>query len=222
MRIRHARTALELHELSHGDGVPLLLLHALGGSSADWGELPAGWPGPVYGLDFSGHGRSEWIRGGAYWSELLVADADVALEHIGRAALVGAGLGAYVALLLACARSAQVPAALLLPGRGLAGSPGPDFDRPFLRALTPAANPLLPAGCDPMLCALESDPRPPQYVADLAAAAGRLLLFEDDGERPPWWQRVRESRAVEVVGGDPATALARLAQTVPSPLAGEG
>ena len=117
MRLQHARTALELHELSHRDGPSLLLLHALGGSSVDWSEAPALWPGRVYALDFSGHGRSEWVRGGVYLPEFLVADADIALAHIGAAALAGAGVGAYVALLLAGARHQQVP------GRAAAARP---------------------------------------------------------------------------------------------------
>ena len=71
MRLRHARIELELHELSQRDGPTLLLLHALGGSSADWAEAPALWPGRVCALDFSGHGRSDWLQGGGYLPELL-------------------------------------------------------------------------------------------------------------------------------------------------------
>lgn len=188
-RIHHARTAIALHELAPGDGLPLplLVLHALGGSSADWAERAAAWPGRVVGVDFSGHGASEPLRGGAYWPELLLGDADLALERLGAAAVAGAGLGAYVAMLLAGSRPQAVPAALLLPGRGLAGGgPQPDFDRPLLTALTPAGHPPLPPGCDPMCCALELDPRPPEYAARFAAAARRLLLLEDDAPRPPW------------------------------------
>jgi pimeloyl-ACP methyl ester carboxylesterase len=99
----------------------LLLLHALYESSRSWGDLPQHWSGPVYGLDFSGHGDSDRIRGGAYLAEMLIGDADVALAHVGSTALAGAGIGAYVAVLLAGARPEQVPAALLLPGAGLTG-----------------------------------------------------------------------------------------------------
>jgi hypothetical protein len=82
-----------------------------------------------------------------------------------------------------------VPAALLLPGRGLAGGgPQPDFDRPFLTALTPADHAPLPPGCDPMVCSLDLDPRPPEYAAQFAAAARRLVLLEDGDPRPPWWE----------------------------------
>lgn len=209
MRIHHARTMIALHELAHGAGLPLLVLHALGGSSADWRELATAWPGRVLGVDFTGHGESEPLRGGAYWPELLLGDADVALEQLGPAAVAGAGLGAYVALLLAGSRPQSVAAALLLPGRGLAGGgPQPDYDRPFLSALTPSAHPPLPPGCDPLACALECDPRPPEYAVQFAAAARRLRLLEDDDPRPPWWQAARAH--AEIVHGTPARCLARL------------
>ena len=209
MRIHHARTSIALHELAHGDGLPLLVLHALGGSSADWRELAPAWPGRVIGVDFSGHGESERLRGGAYWPELLLGDADVALEQLGSAAVAGTGLGAYVALLLAGSRPQSVPAALLLPGRGLAGGgPAPDFDRPFLSALTPSEHPPLPPGCDPMACALDLDPRPPEYASQFAAAARRLVLLEDDDPRPPWWIAARPH--AEVVRGTWQRGLSQL------------
>ncbi|MBX3027190.1 alpha/beta hydrolase [bacterium] len=209
MRLRHARTTIALHELAHGDGLPLLVLHPLGGSSADWRQDAAAWPGRVIGVDFSGHGDSPPLPGGAYWPELLLGDADVALEQIAPAAVAGAGLGAYIALLLAGSRPQAVPAALLLPGRGLAGGgPQPDFDRPFLTGLTPSEHPPLPAGCDPLCCALDLDPRPPEYAARFAAAASRLLLLEDDAPRPPWWDAARAHG--EVVRGTWAQALERL------------
>ena len=37
-----------------------------------------GWPGPVYGLDFTGHGASTVPVGGGYSAEMLLADADTA------------------------------------------------------------------------------------------------------------------------------------------------
>ena len=119
-QLQHGRVALHLEELRAGEGTPLLLLHALGGSHRDWLSEPAlaAWPGPVWALDFSGHGRSGRVLGGSYTAELLVADADHALFHLEHACLAGVGLGAYVAGLLAGARPDAVPAALLLPGPG--------------------------------------------------------------------------------------------------------
>lgn len=215
MRLHHARTALVLHELSHRAGPALLLLHALGGSSADWSEAPALWPGRVYALDFSGHGLSEWVRGGVYMPELLAGDADAVLAQVGAAAVAGAGIGAYVALLLAGGRCEQVAAALLLPGRGLAGGGAlPDFDRHVLTLVTPAASPPLPPGCDPLCCALQCDVRPPDYVARFAAAARRLLLLDDGSERPPWWERARQTPAAQSIAGDVRSAFAQLAEAV--------
>jgi pimeloyl-ACP methyl ester carboxylesterase len=147
----------------------------------------------VLAVDFCGHGESEPLRGGGYWPELLLGDADIALEQIGQAAVIGAGLGAYIALLLAGARPQSVPAALLLPGRGLAGGgPQPDFDRPFLTALTPADHAPLPPGCDRWV-PLDLDPRPPNTRRS-SPPARRLVLLEDGDPRPPWWEAARAQR----------------------------
>jgi pimeloyl-ACP methyl ester carboxylesterase len=212
MRIKHGRIHLELHELAQRDGLPLLLLHALFGSSADWGEAPGLWPGPVFALDFAGHGQSESIVGGAYYPELLVGDADVALGHIGRAAIVGAGVGAYVALLLAGARRDNVPAAVLLPGAGLAGGGAlPDFHREFPQLALTAR---LPDGCDPMVQSMERDVRPVDYAESFAHAARRLLLVEDGEPRPPWWEAARRSASARVIQCDLPVALTQLHASV--------
>jgi pimeloyl-ACP methyl ester carboxylesterase len=214
MRIKHGRVTLELRELTRRSGVPALFLHALYGSSADWGEAPATWPGPVFALDFAGHGNSESIVGGAYYPELLVGDADAALAHIGPAALVGAGLGAYVSLLLAGARRAAVPAALLLPGAGLAGGGAlPDFQREF-PSFSVAAR--VAGGCDPMVHTLDRDVRPVDYAEPFARAARRLLLVENGTLRPPWWAAARHSPSAEVIHTDLHAALDRLAATLPT------
>ncbi|MEO8603428.1 MAG: alpha/beta hydrolase [bacterium] len=208
MRLRHARVELELHVLSERDGPALLLLHQLGGSSADWGEVPALWPGRVFGLDFSGHGASQGMRGGVYQPELLAGDADAALAEIGPAALAGAGIGAYVTLLLAGGRADLVPAALLLSGRGLdGGGAQPNWDISSLAGLDPAAHTPLPDGCDPRCCVLETDPRPPDYAAHFGRAARRLLRFEDGTSRPPWWA----AAGGEAVSGTITDALRHLA-----------
>ena len=213
MRLQHARVGLELHQLSHRDGPALLLLHALGGSSADWAEAPALWPGRVYALDFCGHGRSEWIRGSVYAPEILAGDVEVALAHIGGASIAGAGIGAYVALLMAGGRSARVPGALLLPGRGLAGGGAqPHFELSILRLVTPDSA-SLPPGCDPYCVALELDVRPPDYATRFAHAARRLVFLEDGSERPPWWEAARGVPNSFVVDGDVGNALTRLATT---------
>lgn len=209
MRITHGRVTLELHELAQRQGPALLLLHALYGSSADWGEAPAAWTGPVYALDFAGHGRSDWVVGGVYYPENLAADIDAALQHIGGAALAGAGLGAYLGLLVAGARPALVPGVLLLPGAGLAGGGAvPSFDAEFPTLEHPAA---AAGAADPMVRLLDVYVRPVEYVAPFARAARRVLLVEDGTPRPPWWEAVRRSPSAEVVPPGFHPALLRLA-----------
>ena len=118
----HNKVRLALHQLRDGDGRPLLLLHGLGERSPD--VLPsrvAGWSGPVHALDFTGHGESTVPRGGGYSAELLMADVAIALDHLGPSTLVGRGLGAYVAVLVAGARPELVQGAVLEDGPGLFG-----------------------------------------------------------------------------------------------------
>lgn len=214
-KLAHGRIRLALHVLAEGPGDALLLLHALRGSSAGWNGAWQGWPGPVFALDFSGHGASDHPRGAAYTPELLLADADAALAHVGPARLAGAGLGAYVALLLAGARSDAVEAALLLPGAGIeGGGPHPDPSRSddgetVLERLERAER---GAGADPWLRHLERDVRPPDYAAAFARAARRLLLGEDGTPRPPWWEAAREASGAERAPAEPGAALARLAR----------
>lgn len=203
MRLPHGRTNLELHELQPGTGPGLLLLHELYGRSADWRRREIPWPGPVYALDFTGHGDSDVLRGGAYFCEMLTADADCALAHCDATALAGAGLGAYVALLLGGARHQRIRATLLLPGRGLAGGTHvPRFDNapPLIDNDTPRGN-----GSDPMLDYFERDIRPVDYASAFATHAQALFLWEGEAPaepRPPWWQAVRElSRSTVVTGG---------------------
>ena len=213
MRLAHGRVSLALHTLRSGGGPALLLLHSLGGSSADWGEEIDAWPGPVHALDFSGHGASAWLPGGGYTPEYFAAEADLALARIGEASLAGAGVGAYVALLLAGARRQAVPGALLLPGRGLEGGGAePDFtgdaaelpDAPERRDGPPP---------DPLVVVCEKDVRPPDYAEEFARAARRLLLAGSAGDpRPPWWEAVRRGAAAEAAPPDPAPGLRQLAK----------
>jgi pimeloyl-ACP methyl ester carboxylesterase len=219
--IRHERVSLALHALRPGVGTPLLLLHALGGSAGEWSREPIAWPGRVYALDFSGHGGSARVAGGAYTPELLVGDADAALARLGTACVAGAGLGAWVALLLAGARPDHVPAALLLPGAGLAGGGAvPDFQAAVSAEWIARTDVRLGHGGqrtaeDPYLLLLEQDLRPVDYAGAFAARARRLLLAEDGSVRPPWWEAVATSAAAErVPAGDLRAALARLAAAV--------
>jgi pimeloyl-ACP methyl ester carboxylesterase len=215
--LRHGRVPLALHALREAEGEPLLCLHALGGRAADWAEAAVAWPGPVYALDFAGHGASGWLSGGGYTPELLAGDADVALARLGTARVAGAGIGAYVALLLAGARPEHVPGALLLPGAGLGGGGGepdpafePSLEWTRLRGEPPSPGERPP--CDPFTTQLEREFRPPDYAAAFAARASRLLLLEDGEPRPPWWQATAGAASAErVEAASAAAALARLA-----------
>lgn len=198
--IQHYRVRLALHALRRGTGRPLLLLHALAERSPD--SVPeelAAWPGPVYALDFTGHGASSVPRGGGYTCELLMADADHALAHLGGegATVVGRGLGAYIALLLAGGRPRAVRGAILRDGPGLAGgSPLPGTPQ----ILT--ADPDAVAPPDPLaLVELATDVRPPDYATAYARQATHLSELDAPlhvcaTERPEWLRAVLDEPGV--------------------------
>jgi len=206
LEIRHATTRLALHFWRDRVGPPLLLLHALWSDAEALRGVAPGWSGPVFGLDFSGHGRSAWREGGVYSPELFAADADIALAEIARESnepvvLAGEGVGAYAALLLAGGRG--------LTGGG--GAPPPEdrsqrfeksFRAPMKRALGDAAR-----GPDPRIEMAEYDPRPPDYAQHFAERAKHVILVGGEGEAAPWWEAVASLEKVERVPGDLATAL---------------
>ncbi len=194
--VEHGRARLALHALRDVAGPRLLLLHELGGSAPK--ALPeslAAWPGGVYALDFTGHGGSTVPRGGGYTSELLMADADAALAALGPCALVGHGLGAYVALLLAGARPREIRGAILCDGAGLAGG-GAAPDRARLELLEDDRRALEGKVPDPFArIELEAEMRPPDYAVVFArrAASGSSLpvsIHVCARERPPWLEAV--------------------------------
>lgn len=192
-RIAAGRVHLALHALQERPGPALLLLHTLHGSSAEWGRDFSVWPGPVFALDFCGHGESDWLRGGGYYPEVFAADADQALSEIGTSHLVGAGIGGYVALLLAGARPGDVPGALLLPGPGFAGGGAePDFDAIASRSGAVLDSFMGPGtrgnGPDPMVRMADGDARPIDYVRSFASEARRLLLARGEAPVPDWAQ----------------------------------
>jgi pimeloyl-ACP methyl ester carboxylesterase len=155
-----------------GGGRPLLLLHGLGERTPE--SVPPhldGWRGPVYGLDFTGHGASTVPTGGGYTAEVLMADVDTALRHLGPVTVHGRGLGAYVGLLAAGARPDLVRGAILVDGPGLVGGgirPGSPYVVTATDDTVPPGAPdgtAPPAAPDPYaLAELSRDVRPPDYA----------------------------------------------------------
>lgn len=196
--LRHSKIHLALHQLSTDPGEPLLLLHPLGlrtpAALPGWAE---GWDGPVYGLDFTGHGQSTIPKGGGYTCEVLMADADAALTHLDHATVLGQGLGAYVALLLAGARPLAVRGAILCDGPGLAGG-GPTAGSMYLPTVDP--NAVVPP--DPFaLAELARDVRPPEYAEDFLRQATQFSDLEYPiaicaRVRPPWVEAVAAAPGV--------------------------
>jgi pimeloyl-ACP methyl ester carboxylesterase len=206
--LTHNRVRLALHDLGGGDGPPLLLLHGLGDRSPDvrphW---LATWPGPVSALDFTGHGLSTVPAGGGYSAEMMLADADAALEAVGTATLCGRGLGAYVALMLAGARAARVEGAILADGPGLLGGATTITSSSYMSLPPSAGTP------DPYaLSELSRDLRPPDYATQFVRMAFEGSPVHDPVVvtavvRPPWLAAVVDEPGVVTCAMPPALAL---------------
>jgi pimeloyl-ACP methyl ester carboxylesterase len=209
VRLRHNRVELALHELRAGTGRPLLHLHGLGERTpATVPELLAPWTGPVWGLDLTGHGASGVAVGGGYFCEVLMADVDAALAHLGPATVFGRGLGAYVGLLAAGGRPELVRGAILFDGPGLAGG-GPWPVSPFI---TTEVAPAPPGGTpDPWaLLELTRDVRPPDYAATFARQAATrsgldAAIAVAGVNRTPW---------LEAVVAEPGTVVCSVAEAL--------
>jgi pimeloyl-ACP methyl ester carboxylesterase len=213
--LQHVRARLALHELRAGEGLALLLLHGLAERSPN--AVPAHldtWPGPIYALDFVGHGVSTVPLGGAYTAETLLADADTALRHLGKATVFGRGLGAYIALLLAGARPDAVCGTILFDGPGiLGGGLGPGSSVPAAVDATAAAPP------DPFaLAELSRDVRPPDYATTFVRLATQGSALEQpitvaSVNRPDWLDAV--AREPGVLSLSVADALANYQELEP-------
>ena len=186
--LRHNKIDLALHRLRDGSGRPLLHLHGLGEASPS--AVPpslAAWPGPVWALDFTGHGASTIPVGGGYFCEVLMGDVDAALAHLGPMTVYGRGIGGYVGLLIAGARADDVRGVIIDDGPGLVGG-GTEPGTPFV-----LAEPLSVTGTpDPYaLLDLHHDVRPPDYATSFARLAATLSGLDvavavNAMVRPPW------------------------------------
>lgn len=193
----HCRVRLALHTLRQGEGRPLLLLHGLGERAPS--TVPsafARWRGPVTALDFTGHGESTVPVGGGYSAEILMADADIALDRLGPCTVVGRGVGAYVALLVAGARPSLVRGAVLCDGPGLwGGAVGPtSAGFPVLHQPQRVPDPYA-------LLELSRDLRPRDYAALFARLAIEHSGLDEPVSvaatvRPPWLEAVVEEVGV--------------------------
>lgn len=197
--LRHSRVELALHRLREGDGRPLLLLHGLGERSPSRSPANlAAWAGPIWGLDFTGHGESSIPKGGGYTAEGLMGDADAAISALGPVTLHGRGLGAWVALLVTGARAKDVRGTILSDGPGLAGG-GSRPSSPVIPFVDPSAV----APPDPFaLVELARDVRPPEYATSFVHLATELSGMQPAFsvcavERPDWLRAVLEEPGVE-------------------------
>lgn len=103
----------------HADGAPIVLLHGLGSSSADWTlQLPAlAAHHRVLAVDLRGHGRSRPARG-PLTIERLARDVAEAAGALGEDAMhvVGLSLGGCVGLALASVEPARVRSLTVVNG----------------------------------------------------------------------------------------------------------
>lgn len=201
VRLRHVAVDLALHHLREArtSDRPLLLLHGLGERTGTTvpPQLDA-WPGPVWGLDFTGHGDSSVPSGGGYTAEILMGDADHALAHLGPATVHGRGLGAYIALLIAGARPELVTGAILTDGPGLAGG-GPSPHSPV--AVRPVGEGATETPDGFALVDLARDIRPADYSTLFVRQALQFSGLDEPVAlvgvvRPPWLAAVADEPGV--------------------------
>lgn len=168
IHLQHNRITLALHEIRSGIGRPLLLLHGLGENAQAMHDVPVQWSGPVWALDFTGHGESTVPHGGGYSAEILMADVDVALRHLGEATILGRGLGGYIGFLIAGARPSLVKGVVIVDGPGLSGGA---IHATSSSEITSAGS-RIGSTPDPWaLIELSRDARPPNYAVTFTRLA---------------------------------------------------
>jgi pimeloyl-ACP methyl ester carboxylesterase len=196
--LQHNRITLALHEVRSGTGRPLLLLHGLGESADAMRDVPVQWNGPVWALDFTGHGESTVPHGGGYSAEILMADVDIALRHLGETTILGRGLGGYVAFLIAGARPQLVKGVVVADGPGLSGGA---IHATSSSEITSAG---VRTGTAPdpwALIELSRDARPPNYAVTFTRLAVTASSIDEPiavttRVTPPWIEAIRAEPGV--------------------------
>ena len=198
VHLQHNRITLALHQIRDGQGRPLLLLHGLGESAQAIRSLPVKWSGPVWALDFTGHGESSVPHGGGYSAEILMADVDIALRHLGEATILGRGLGGYVAFLIAGARPQLVKGVIIADGPGISGGA---IHATSSSEITSAG---IRTGTAPdpwALIELSRDARPPNYAVTFTRLAVTASSIDEPiavttRVTPPWIEAIRAEPGV--------------------------
>jgi pimeloyl-ACP methyl ester carboxylesterase len=198
IHLQHNRITLALHEVRSGTGRPLLLLHGLGENAQAMHDVPVQWNGPVWSLDFTGHGESTVPHGGGYSAEILMADVDVALRHLGESTILGRGLGGYVAFLIAGARPQLVKGVVIADGPGLSGGA---IHATSSSEITSAG---IRTGTAPdpwALIELSRDARPPNYAVTFTRLAVTASPIDEPiavttRVTPPWIEAIRAEPGV--------------------------
>ena len=198
VHLQHNRITLALHEIQSGTGRPLLLLHGLGENAQAMHSMNIQWSGPIWALDFTGHGHSTVPHGGGYSAEILMADVDIALRHLGQATIVGRGLGGYVAFLIAGARPELVKGVVIVDGPGLSGGA---IHATSSSEITSAG---IRTGSTPdpwALIELSRDARPPNYAITFTRLAVTASPIDEPiavttRVTPPWIEAIRAEPGV--------------------------
>lgn len=96
---------INLHYESQGDGPPVLLIHGLGSSAADWSPQVDAMKDRFRCItyDARGHGQSDKPDEGPYFMPQHAADAVALLDHLGiaKVAVVGLSMGGMIAFQMA-------------------------------------------------------------------------------------------------------------------------
>jgi pimeloyl-ACP methyl ester carboxylesterase len=115
-----------------------------------------------------------------------MADADLAVQSLGEATIVGRGLGAYIGLLIAGARASLVRGAVLADGPGISGGPSAPTSQPVVHAEQVDSTP------DPFaILELGRDLRPADYATNFVRLAIEGSTLDEPitvtARYPPRW-----------------------------------